>query len=293
MPVEWLQRDAETVNEALAGLLSASRVDVPGRLWEALQYSVTAGGKRLRPALVLRFAALANGQALDAAPAPKALAAAVAIELIHTFSLVHDDLPAMDDDDLRRGRPTVHKAYDEATAILVGDALVTMAFELLARDGDAGLCVELARASGPIGMIGGQMLDIAAEGQTLALEQLQDVHRRKTGALLTAACRLGVMAAGGGADVLLAATRYGRHLGLAFQITDDLLDATSTAEKTGKATGKDVAAGKNTYPALLGVDGARAAADQQLAAAVDTLESFGELAISLRELARFVADRDR
>ncbi|MEM6313945.1 MAG: polyprenyl synthetase family protein [Planctomycetota bacterium] len=292
----WFERDVQMVNAALEQTLADVRADVPPRLWEAMHYAATSGGKRLRPVLVLRWAALAAGS--DAEPNATTRAAAVALELIHAFSLVHDDLPAMDDDDLRRGRPTVHKAFDEATAILAGDALVTLAFELLGQAGRADLCVELAQASGPVGMIGGQMLDIAAEGNALDLDGLQEVHRRKTGALLTAACRLGVLSVSSDAGLLDAglldaATRYGRHLGLAFQITDDLLDATATAEQTGKATGKDQAAGKNTYPALLGVDGARTAAAEQHAGAHAALAAHGEAADALRQIADLVRDRDR
>ena len=268
----------------------------PPRLLESIQYSLTAGGKRLRPALVLECWRACGGE--DRPPTRRsALAAAAAIELIHTFSLVHDDLPAMDDDDLRRGRPTNHKVFGEAMAILAGDAMVTLAFEILAADADPSvvpaLVRELARASGPEGMIGGQVLDMEGENVALKLDQLQRLHGMKTGALLTAACRLGAIAAGAGAGPLDAVTAYGRHLGLAFQIVDDLLDVTSTPEQLGKATKKDAGKGKNTYPSLLGLEGSRREADHQLAAALEAIEALEPRAHVLRTLAEFVVHRDK
>jgi geranylgeranyl pyrophosphate synthase len=217
------------------------------------------------------------------------------MELIHTFSLVHDDLPAMDDDDLRRGRPTNHKVFGEAMAILAGDSMVTMAFEILAIDADPGIAPQLVRevasATGPAGMIGGQVLDMSHENHGLALEQLQQLHRMKTGALLTTSCRLGAIAAGATAEQLSAITEYGRHMGLAFQIVDDILDKTATPEQLGKATNKDASRGKNTYPALLGLDGSRAEAERQLDAALHALEDFNDFADGLRGLARFTVHR--
>ena len=264
----------------------------PARLVEAIDYSLLAGGKRLRPALVLEAFAAAGG---GPARAPSALAAAGAIELIHTFSLVHDDLPAMDDDDLRRGRPTSHKVFGEAMAILAGDAMVTMAFECIAADADPAvaprLIAELARAAGPQGMIGGQVLDIEGEDRVLSLADLQQLHRMKTGALLTAACRLGAIAAGADEARLAALTAYGRHLGLAFQIIDDVLDVTSTPEQLGKATNKDADRGKNTYPRLLGLDESRAEAGRQLDAALESVAGLGATAAGLQALARFVVER--
>ena len=293
----------------------------PARLLESIQYSLTAGGKRLRPALVLECwracrsgaapASLDNGDGASRSKSGRAnqanssarqdptyasaLAAAAAIELIHTFSLVHDDLPAMDDDDLRRGRPTNHKAFGEAMAILAGDAMVTMAFEIIAADAAPSvapaLVRELASASGPAGMIGGQVLDIDSENVALGLEQLQQLHRMKTGALLTAACRLGAIAAGAEPASLRAVTDFGQHMGLAFQIVDDLLDVTATPEQLGKATRKDAGKGKNTYPTLLGIDGSRREADAQLAAALAALDVLGPAADTLRTLAGFVVRR--
>ena len=268
--------------------------DAPPRLVEAINYSLLAGGKRVRPALTLEAIAACGGD-----DPQTALPAAAAVELVHTFSLVHDDLPAMDDDDLRRGRPTNHKVFGEAMAVLAGDAMTTLAFELLAlayADQPSlatRLVADLARAAGPVGMIGGQVLDIEAENKLLQLAALQDVHARKTGALLTAAVRMGGLVAGADDQTLAALTAYGRHLGLAFQIADDLLDVTATADAAGKATGKDAAAGKNTYPALLGLDGARRAADDQRDAAISALDPLGDAADGLRALARFAANRGR
>ncbi len=264
----------------------------PLRLTESIGYSLTAGGKRLRPALVLECCSACGGPADD----PSALAAAAAMEFVHTFSLVHDDLPAMDDDDLRRGRPTNHKVYGEALAILAGDAMVTMAFELLATDAAPAVAValvgELARASGPEGMIGGQVLDIDGETRSLTLAQLQQVHRMKTGALLVASCRMGAIAAGAPESHLSAVAEYGRHLGLAFQIVDDVLDVTSTPEQMGKATNKDAAKGKNTYPVLMGLDASKREAHHQLDLALGAVSPLGGAADGLRHLARFVVERD-
>jgi len=272
-----------------------SFAQAPPRLIEAVIYSLMAGGKRLRPALVLECHAAVMMTASRAGPPP--LAAAAAIELVHTFSLVHDDLPAMDDDDLRRGRPTNHIVFGEAMAILAGDAMMTLAFELLATAfaGDPRLAValtrELASAAGPAGMIGGQVLDMASENQALGVCELTDIHRRKTGTLITCACRMGALAAGADGDALEALTRYGQHLGLAFQIADDLLDVTATAESAGKATRKDAAAGKNTYPALLGTAEAREAARLESESAIEAVAHLGQAGHGLRQLARFTIER--
>jgi geranylgeranyl diphosphate synthase type II len=274
--------------------IRARHVQAPPRLVESIQYSLLAGGKRLRPTLVLECCQACLTRE-DARKAASALAAAAAMEFVHTFSLVHDDLPAMDDDDLRRGMPTNHKVFGEAMAILAGDAMVTMAFEILATDAEpavvGALVKELAVASGPEGMIGGQVLDIDGEDQSLTLEQLQRVHRMKTGALLTASCRMGAIAAGAGEAQLNAVTEFGRHLGLAFQIIDDVLDVTSTPEQMGKATNKDAANGKNTYPVLMGLQASKAEAHHQLELALDSLQELGTRADGLRQLARFVVDR--
>jgi geranylgeranyl diphosphate synthase, type II len=289
-----LREHGEAVAAYLRSLNGRFR-DAPPRLIESIEYSLLAGGKRLRPALVLESARACGA---THPPSPAALAAAGAIELIHTFSLVHDDLPAMDDDDLRRGRPTNHKVYGEAMAVLAGDAMVTMAFEVLATDPEpavgARLAAELARAAGPAGMIGGQVLDMEGENQSLAREQLQRLHRMKTGALLVAACRMGAIAAGeADSSRLHGLTAFGRHIGLAFQIVDDLLDITASPEQLGKGTGKDAGKGKNTYPRLMGVEQSRQEAVRQLAEGLAALDELGPAADGLRALARFIVERDR
>lgn len=245
-----------------------------GPVAQAMRYAVTGGGKRVRPLLVY-----AAGQSLGAA-LEHLDAAACAVELLHAYSLVHDDLPAMDDDDLRRGRPTVHRAFDEATAILAGDALQALAFHTLTNGVDSGLpaaavlaqCRELAQAAGITGMVGGQALDLALVGAQPDLETLQQMHQLKTGALITAAVRLGVLAAGPvDASHARALDRYARDLGLAFQIQDDVLDEAGDIAITGKAVGADRQRGKPTYTALLGVEPARARAEALLASALDAL----------------------
>lgn len=288
-----LAGSAEIVNDYFRRL-PQRYPDAPPRLMESIQYSIMAGGKRMRPALVLE-SAHACGNASRQQPHPSAVVAAAAMELIHTFSLVHDDLPAMDDDDLRRGRPTNHKVYGEAIAILAGDAMTTIAFEILAtearNDSACALVAELARATGPSGMIGGQVIDIDEQKRPSTLADLQHLHRMKTGALLTASCRMGAIAVGAGAEQLAALDMYGRHLGLAFQIVDDILDQTATAEQIGKATGKDAAKGKVTYPMLMGLDASRREARQQLEGALAAVASFGHQAAGLAALAKFVVDR--
>jgi geranylgeranyl diphosphate synthase type II len=293
LALELLKRHGERVEQYMRDLLTRMKQS-PAKLTEAVDYSLMAGGKRLRPALILEtFDACSSSSGLGTQQS--ALASAGAMELIHTFSLVHDDLPAMDDDDLRRGRPTNHKVFGEAMAILAGDAMVTMAFEAIAKDAEPTVAValirELAIATGPEGMIGGQVLDIDGENNGLSLPELQHLHRMKTGALLTASCRLGAIAAGVSTEKLAAVTEYGRNLGLAFQIVDDILDVTSTPEQMGKATNKDHHAGKNTYPSLLGLEKSREAAHKALAAGLKALAGFGGEADGLRALARFIVGR--
>ena len=288
--LELLKTDGQRVGEYLRASLSDHTL-APPKLLEAIEYSLWGGGKRLRPALVLDCArACGAGEANGSA-----MAAAGAIELIHTFSLVHDDLPAMDDDDLRRGVPTNHKVFGEAMAILAGDAMVTLAFELIATRATPALVPalvrELAVASGPQGMIGGQVLDMAGEKQSLSLDELRRIHRLKTGALLTASCRLGAIASDSGVAALAAMTTYGQNLGIAFQIVDDILDVTSTPEQLGKQTNKDASKGKNTYPSLMGLDGSRAAAKEHLDAAIGALTDLGPRGDRLKTVARFVVDR--
>jgi geranylgeranyl diphosphate synthase type II len=290
--VALLAHWGESLHEYLRRLLRRYPA-APPRLMEAIEYSLMAGGKRLRPALVLESCKACSGNQSE--PSQSALAAAAALELVHTFSLVHDDLPAMDDDDLRRGRPTNHKVFGEAMAILAGDAMVTMAFEIIAWDCPpelvGPLVRELALATGPAGMIGGQVLDMDGANPPSNLSELQILHRMKTGALLTASCRMGAVAAAADDAKLSALDHFGRHLGLAFQIVDDLLDQTSTPEQLGKATNKDAARGKVTYPVLLGMDASRAEAERNLAGAMAAIAPLGSAADGLRALAQFVVER--
>lgn len=262
----------------------------PPRLREAMAYSVEAGGKRIRPVLCFAFAECVVPMTL-----PTVVDAACALELIHTYSLIHDDLPSMDDDDLRRGKPTSHKVFGEAMAILAGDALLTGAFELVATGDEpsrALLVRELASASGASGMVGGQVHDIA-EDRPAELEYLTRLHRLKTGALFRAACRMGVIAAGGTSAQLEAATTYGDAVGLTFQIADDLLDVEATPAELGKATGADAAAGRATFPALLGVEGARRYGAEQVERATEATRLFERTAVPLAELARYALERRR
>jgi farnesyl diphosphate synthase len=278
----------------LHALLAADRPGAheAGRLGEAMRYAALGGGKRLRPFLVIEAAALFG------VPQARALNAAAAVECIHCYSLVHDDLPAMDDDDIRRGRATVHKAFDEATAILAGDGLLTLAFEILSRPdthADASVRVELiaalARASGWEGMAGGQQLDLEAEECAQSLPAVTRIQSLKTGALIGFAVSAGAMLACAGAKERRALAAYADRLGLAFQIADDILDAVGDAAIVGKATGKDVAAGKATFVSLLGLRAAREKLAALEAEAIAALAPFGARAAVLRETAGFVARR--
>jgi len=261
----------------------------PQTLHKAMRYSVFAGGKRLRPALVLAAAEAVGGSFEQAAPA------ACAVEMIHTYSLIHDDLPAMDDDDLRRGRPTCHKVFGDAMAILAGDGLLTLAFEVLTHSSRAEVVPNIVRAvakgAGTVGMVGGQVLDLEGEGKAPTLDGVRAIHNWKTAALLAACCEAGALA--GGATLTRAENvlQFGQKIGLAFQICDDILDITSTAETLGKTPGKDVQAGKATYPAVMGLEAAQAEAQRLIAAAMDELKPLGAQAQTLQGLARFVVER--
>jgi len=270
----------------------APRPECPPRLREAMAYSLLAGGKRLRPLLVVFACEACGGDAEGALPA------ACALEMVHTYSLIHDDLPAMDNDDYRRGRPTNHKVYGDGLAILAGDALLTLAFEVVARDVRppevaAACCADLAAAAGECGMVGGQVADLAAQQQGLShVEDLEAIHRRKTGRLLTCALTLGAHIAAAPETQLSALREYGRRVGLAFQIIDDLLDVAGDPIKLGKGTQKDLQHGKLTYPGLLGVEESRRRARVLLDEACQILESFGPRGRVLTDLARFVGERD-
>ena len=287
MNAEEFLLDKSVRTEAALHALVDEWDDAPARLVEAVAYSLFAGGKRLRPALALGACELVCGNDAPALPV------ACALEMVHTYSLIHDDLPAMDDDDLRRGRATSHKVFGEATAILAGDALLTMAFEAAARTGSTAIVAELAQAAGIAGMVGGQQMDMEAEGREVTLAELRAIHACKTGALIRSAVRCGAMAGGADATQLDALSAYGENLGLAFQIADDLLDVTGDAEKLGKNTGADAVHVKATYPALLGLEEAQRLARQTIENALDALASFGPEADAFRALAHFVIDRDR
>jgi farnesyl diphosphate synthase len=290
---QYLEECQRRVTAALEQRLPAATVP-PARLHEAMRYTALGAGKRVRPVLVY-----AAGQALGVPP-ESLDDPACAVELIHAYSLVHDDLPAMDDDDLRRGRPTCHRAFDEATAILVGDALQTLAFQVLCDEpADAGIAATrlamartLAAASGSRGMAGGQALDLDAVGRDLSLAELEQLHIHKTGALIRASVRLGTLAAPA-ADPVAARNldRYGKCIGLAFQIRDDILDVEGDPALIGKTRGKDAAHHKPTYPALLGLAGAREKCAVLLAEATSCLDGLGEPAQPLRWLAEYIVAR--
>lgn len=284
---QW-QRRAE---HALEHALTAHTGEEP-RLLEAMQYAVLGGGKRLRPMLVY-----ATGETLGCAPAQLDPIAA-AVEIIHAYSLIHDDLPAMDDDALRRGKPTVHIAFDEACAILAGDSLQALAFEVLAGvDASAEIRIQLIKllavASGAAGMAGGQSLDLAAEGQQLNEAQLAEIHHKKTGALIHASVMMTATLAQAEPAVYAALDHYAQTIGLAFQIQDDILDVVGDTAIIGKPQGADLALDKSTYPAILGLDGAIARAKNQLTKALAALSVLGDAAKPLESLARYVVERDR
>lgn len=294
MPPPSLEALAERAELALAAALPSALVP-PARLHEAMRYAVLGGGKRMRPLLVY-----ATGWALGL-PLERLDPAASAVEIIHAYSLVHDDLPAMDDDDLRRGQPTCHKVYGEAMAILAGDALQALAFEWLASaDGQAAISAPfriamlrtLGAACGPAGMAGGQAFDLQAVGQTLSLTDLEQMHRYKTGALILASVQLGALAAEIDAGPIWeAVTRYGLELGLAFQIHDDVLDVLADTQTLGKQQGADQARGKPTYPAIIGLAESQRLAQQHMQAAIDALQPLGESGALLAKLARYTVER--
>ncbi len=292
---------SEAVSESLAD--ARQRVDLalerytqfpascPDRLGEAIRYSLLAPGKRLRPTLVL-WSAEACGYLGD-----EAISAACAVEMVHCYSLIHDDLPAMDDDDLRRGRPTCHRAFDEATAILAGDALLALAFETLARDFHptrlaAAACAELAAAAGATALVGGQADDLDGQFSTPDLGRLQSIHQRKTGAMIRVSLRLGGLAAEASAEQLCALDEYGDKLGLAFQIADDLLDVQGNEATLGKRVHKDNGRGKQTFPAVLGVDASWREARRLIDEAQAALAPLGSQAGKLEALARYVLERN-
>jgi farnesyl diphosphate synthase len=287
-----LRQVAADVDRSFAQLLELPG-DSRAPLFEAMRYATIGGGKRLRPLLVIAACRL-----FAVAPA-RALRAGLAVECIHVYSLIHDDLPAMDDDDLRRGKPTLHKAFDEATAILAGDSLHALAFELLADEAThedpfvrVELIAELARSSGPAGMAGGQMMDLAASGSELDLAAVTRLQQLKTGALIAWCLEAAAIMGRAPAEGRTALRGYARDLGLAFQIADDLIDAEGEEARAGKRVGKDEEAGKATFVSLLGVERARQQARLLMEQAIDHLRAYGEEADLLRDIARFAVTRD-
>jgi len=288
----YLQDRRKIVEEALHWYLPAEN-STPPEIYKAVHYSVFAGGKRIRPILCLAAVEATGGDMSSATPV------ACALELIHTYSLIHDDLPAMDNDDFRRGKPTNHKIFGENIAILAGDALLTEAFVLLSRtekvkfSAEKRLAViqEIAQAAGIAGMIGGQTMDVLAEKSKPDADVLYEIHRRKTGALITAAVKSGAIISGARENKLQALTTYGLNVGLAFQIADDILNVEGDRELMGKGTGSDAALGKVTYPSLMGMDQAKEKLRQHIDTAINSLSIFDKRALPLRLIAGYVMER--
>jgi geranylgeranyl diphosphate synthase type II len=289
---DYLKQRCQLVDQALERFLPDAE-ELPASLHGSMRYSVFAGGKRVRPVLMLAACETVGGDLNQALPA------ACAMEMIHTYSLIHDDLPAMDDDDFRRGNPTNHKVYGEATAILAGDALLTEAFILLAGDQQHGdpaarlrVIHEIATASGSRGMVGGQVVDMESEGKgEIDLATLSYIHTHKTGALIRASVRAGAILGGATEQSLAALTHYGEAIGLAFQIADDILDVEGTTEELGKDAGSDQARGKATYPALVGLEASKARAQELVQMALDALSIFDQRAEPLRAIASYIVKR--
>jgi geranylgeranyl pyrophosphate synthase len=286
-----LRQKTEFINHTLQRLLASRQID--GRLKEAISYTLTAPGKRLRSALLLWCCEMTGGQVNH-----NAGIAAAAIEMVHTYSLIHDDLPAMDNDDLRRGLPTCHKAFDEATAILTGDALLTLAFEILAKEVDdhavaVKLIAQLAQDSGPSGMIAGQMADLKAENGRGNKELLEYIHTNKTAKMFRCAAAMGAICGGATYEQLDRLSQYGLKIGLGFQIADDILDVSATSEHLGKTAGKDAKAAKCTYPAVVGIEKARQLEKKLADKAMAALEPFGKKAENLKQLATALLQRTR
>jgi geranylgeranyl diphosphate synthase type II len=289
---QFLATRTKTVNAALDKFLPSDKTR-PATIHKAMRYSLFAGGKRMRPALCLAAAAACGGREADALPL------ACAVECIHTYSLIHDDLPAMDNDDFRRGKPTNHKVFGEGIAVLAGDALLTQAFEIAARAKGwpryphRDLILEIAKAAGSLQLVAGQVADLESEGKKLSVNELRYIHERKTSALLCCAVRLGGMSANCTAAQLKALTDFGCHVGLAFQVIDDILDVTQTSEQLGKTAGKDTRSQKATYPAIVGLEKSRKIAEQLTAKAFAALKAFRGKAVALEALAEFLLKRDK
>ncbi|MGB8370452.1 MAG: polyprenyl synthetase family protein [Verrucomicrobiia bacterium] len=289
---QFLATRTKTVNAALDKFLPSDKTR-PATIHKAMRYSLFAGGKRMRPALCLAAAAACGGREADALPL------ACAVECIHTYSLIHDDLPAMDNDDFRRGKPTNHKVFGDGIAVLAGDALLTQAFEIAAqsrgwpRYPHQKIILEIARASGSLQLVAGQVADLEGEGKKLSVAELRYIHERKTSALLCCSVRLGGMSANCTAAQLKALTDFGYHVGLAFQVIDDILDVTQTSEQLGKTAGKDTRSQKATYPAIVGLEKSRKIAENLTAKAFAALKIFKGKAIALEALAEFLLKRDK
>jgi geranylgeranyl diphosphate synthase, type II len=287
----YLQTRQKTIDRALDRYLPKEKVR-PATIHNAMRYSLFAGGKRLRPILTLASAEACGGRIEHAMPL------ACAMECIHTYSLVHDDLPSMDNDDFRRGRPTCHKVFGDGIAVLAGDGLLTIAFEILSRARPTSrysvsiLLREIAVAAGSQKLIAGQVADLEAEGKQIDMAGLRYIHEHKTAAILTTSVRLGAMSANANSKQLSAITKFGRALGLAFQVIDDILDVTQTSEKLGKSAGKDIAAQKATYPALIGLDRSRAEAKRLTKQSHDALKVFGKKGDALHALANHLLERE-
>lgn len=288
----WAKRQTSAVNRALDGFLPKAAAK-PSTIHQSMRYSLFAGGKRMRPLLCLAAAEACGGSLREAMPL------ACAVECIHTYSLIHDDLPAMDDDDFRRGKPTNHKVYGEGMAVLAGDALLTQAFEIAAqckawpRYSQRDIILEIAQAAGSRQLIAGQVADLEGEARKISLKQLRYIHERKTSALLCCSVRLGGMSANCTPATLEALTEFGCNIGLAFQIVDDILDVTQTTENLGKTAGKDAAAQKATYPSIMGLAQSRKMAEKLTAKAFEALKTFRGKAAALEAIADYLLKRDR
>ena len=289
---EFMECSTSAVNAALNRFLPSEKTR-PATIHKAMRYSMFAGGKRMRPALVLAAAQACGGRDSDAMPL------ACAVECIHTYSLIHDDLPAMDNDDFRRGKPTNHRVFGEGIAVLAGDALLTQAFEIAAqakgwpRYSHRDIILEIAKASGSLQLIAGQVADLEGEGKKTSTAQLKYIHERKTSALLCCSARLGGMSANCSPAQLEALTSFGYHVGLAFQVIDDILDVTQTSEQLGKTAGKDTKAQKATYPSIVGLNRSRKIATELTSKAFDALKTFKGRAVALETLAEYLLKRDR
>ena len=289
---QFLATRTRAVNRALDQFLPSEKTR-PATIHKAMRYSLFAGGKRMRPALCLAAAQACGGREADALPL------ACAVECIHTYSLIHDDLPAMDNDDFRRGKPTNHKVFGEGIAVLAGDALLAQAFEIAAqakgwpRYPHRDLILEIAKAAGSLQLVAGQVADLEGEGKKISANELRYIHERKTSALLCCSVRLGGMSANCTAAQLRALTDFGYHVGLAFQVIDDILDVTQTSQQLGKTAGKDTRSQKATYPAIVGLEKSRKIAEQLTAKAFAALKVFKGKAVALEALAEFLLKRDR